>query len=206
MLQNLGWVVSVAEIDQPISISTWGGSMLLPLVTIATFFMGVWVLAIAIESRFRSMRKRKQKSDVLPKSDVSLISLIFFLFAPTHFISPSDSPKFESEFHRSTDWPICSLNSEVLMVTRYLSWLQNSLNWTVVFCGCPCSMRWSIEKRISTGFAIALLVLGAIGGLASPRVSDTGDSDNSAFTINGNQLWQQIRSRGLSFPVTVDWF
>jgi CHASE3 domain sensor protein len=27
-------------------------------------------------------------------------------------------------------------------------------------------MQWSIEKRINTGFAIALLVLGVIGGLA----------------------------------------
>jgi hypothetical protein len=78
--------------------------MLLPLTAIAAVFLGAWVLAVAIEFRLRPRRKRKQKSDILlPKSDVSLISLLLFLFAPTRFTNPSHSLKFGSEFHRGAD-------------------------------------------------------------------------------------------------------
>jgi len=78
--------------------------MLLLVAVIAAVFGGVWVLAVAIEFRVRLMRKRKQKSVIaLPKSHISLISLILFLFTPTHFFTPLHSWKFESEFHRSTD-------------------------------------------------------------------------------------------------------
>lgn len=78
--------------------------MLLPLTAIVTVFVGVWVLAVAIEFMIRPMSKRKQKPDILlPKSDVSLISLVLFLFTPTHFLNPSNSLKFESKFHRNTD-------------------------------------------------------------------------------------------------------
>lgn len=78
--------------------------MLFPLAAIATVFLGVWVLAVAIESRMRSMGKRNQKSNnLLPTSGVSLISLLLFLFTPTHFISSSNSLKFKSELYRSTD-------------------------------------------------------------------------------------------------------
>lgn len=78
--------------------------MLLPLAAIATVFLGIWVLAVVIELKLRSMEKQKQKAKIAPpESGVSLISLLLFLFTPTRFISPSHSLKFESEFHQSTD-------------------------------------------------------------------------------------------------------
>ena len=78
--------------------------MLLSLTAIAAVFVGAWVLAVAIEFRLRPMGKRKQKSGILlPTSDVSLISLLLFLFAPTHFTNPSHSLKFGLEFHRGAD-------------------------------------------------------------------------------------------------------
>ena len=78
--------------------------MLLPLTAIATAFVGVWILTLAIEFKIRPMSKRRQEPAIaLPKSQVSLISLILFLFTPTPFVSPFHSLKLESEFHRSTD-------------------------------------------------------------------------------------------------------
>lgn len=78
--------------------------MLIPLTAIVAVFVGVWFLAVAIEFKIRTMGTRKQKAAIaLPESGVSLISLLLFLFAPTRFINPSDSLKFESEFHRGAD-------------------------------------------------------------------------------------------------------
>ncbi len=78
--------------------------MLLPLAAIATVFLGVWVLAVAIEFRLHPLRKRKQNSAIaLPESGFSLISLILFLFTPTPLIRPSNAWRLESEFHRGTD-------------------------------------------------------------------------------------------------------
>jgi len=78
--------------------------MLLSLAAIAAVFVGVWILAVAIEFKIRPMGKGTQKSEsVLPESSFSLISLLLFLFTPTRVTSPFHSLKFESEFHRSTD-------------------------------------------------------------------------------------------------------
>ncbi len=78
--------------------------MLLAMVAIAAVFLGIWGLAVALESKFHRMGKRKQKPEVaLPESSISLISLLIFLFTPTRLINSSNVLKFESEVHRSTD-------------------------------------------------------------------------------------------------------
>ena len=78
--------------------------MLLPLTAIAAFFLGSWILAIAIEFKIRSLGKREQKTKLtVPESGVSLISLILFLFNPTHLINSFPARKLESESPQSPD-------------------------------------------------------------------------------------------------------
>ena len=78
--------------------------MLLPLTAIAAFFVGSWILAMAIEFKIRSLGKREQKTKLtLPESGVSLISLILFLFTPTRFINSFPARKFEPESPQSPD-------------------------------------------------------------------------------------------------------
>lgn len=76
--------------------------MFLPLVAIAFAFLGIWVFAVAIEFWIRSIGKPKT-AIALPKSDISLVSLLLFLLAPassTDFLHPL---KFEVESDRGED-------------------------------------------------------------------------------------------------------
>jgi hypothetical protein len=76
--------------------------MFLPLVAIAFTFLGVWIFAAAIKSWIRSTGKPKI-AIASPKSGISLISLLMFLFAPasvTDFLHPM---KFEVESERGED-------------------------------------------------------------------------------------------------------
>jgi hypothetical protein len=69
--------------------------MFLPLAAIAFTFFGIWILAVAVEFWIRSIGRAK--SAVLPKSGISLVSLLLFLFAPTKFTHLSNSLRFDAE-------------------------------------------------------------------------------------------------------------
>ncbi len=76
--------------------------MLLPLVAIAVTFFGIWVFAVAIEFWIHSIRKPKT-AIALPKSGISLVSLLLFLFAPANFTNFLCPLKFEVESERGED-------------------------------------------------------------------------------------------------------
>lgn len=78
--------------------------MLLSLAAISAVFLGIWCFAVAIEFKIHLRGKGKQKSEIrLPKSGISLIPLLLFLFAPKHFTDSSNFLRFESDFHRGAD-------------------------------------------------------------------------------------------------------
>lgn len=76
--------------------------MFLPLVAIAFTFLGVWVFAVAIESWIRPIGKPKT-AIASPKSGVSLVSLLLFLFAPTSCLNFLHPLKFEVESEHGED-------------------------------------------------------------------------------------------------------
>lgn len=76
--------------------------MFLPLVAIAFTFLGVWVFAVALESWIRLIGKPKT-AIASPKSGISLVSLLMFLFAPATFINFLHPLKFEVESQHRED-------------------------------------------------------------------------------------------------------
>ncbi len=76
--------------------------MLLPLVAIAFTLLGLWVFAVAIEFWVRPIGNPK-KAIALPKSNISLVSLLLFLFAPASFTDVLHPLMFEVESKRGED-------------------------------------------------------------------------------------------------------
>lgn len=76
--------------------------MLLPLAAIAAVFLGLWVLALGIESGVRSTSRPKSVG-TLPKTGLSLLSLLLFLFAPTRFMESLPLLKSEAKSTQSID-------------------------------------------------------------------------------------------------------
>jgi len=76
--------------------------MFLPLVAIAFAFLGIWVFAVAIEFWIRSTGKSRL-AIALPKSDISLVSLLMFLFTPASFVDFLHPLTFEVESEHGED-------------------------------------------------------------------------------------------------------
>jgi hypothetical protein len=76
--------------------------MLLPFAAIAFIFFGFWVLAVAIEFWFHPMGRPKI-AIALPKSGISLVSLLLFLLAPASFADFLHPLTFEVESKRGED-------------------------------------------------------------------------------------------------------
>lgn len=77
--------------------------MLLPLVAIAFTFFGIWVFIMAIKFWIRPTGKPKT-AIALPKSGISLVSLLLFLFAPASSIDLLYPLTFEVESERGEDY------------------------------------------------------------------------------------------------------
>jgi hypothetical protein len=76
--------------------------MFLPLVAIAFTFLGIWVFAVAIESWIRLIGNPKT-AIASPESDISLVSLLLFLFAPAGFTNFLYPQKLETKSDRGED-------------------------------------------------------------------------------------------------------
>lgn len=76
--------------------------MLLPLAAIAVVFFGIWVLAVAVEFWIRPPAKPRSATE-LPKSNISLGSLLLLLFASTTFIDRLPPWKFEAKSQREAN-------------------------------------------------------------------------------------------------------
>lgn len=76
--------------------------MLLPLVAIGFTFFGIWVFAVAIKFSIRPTGKPKT-AIALPKSGISLVSLLLFLFAPASLPDFLHPLKFEAKSERGED-------------------------------------------------------------------------------------------------------
>ncbi len=78
--------------------------MLSALIEIAAVFLGSWVIAVAIQFKIRPQTRRQPKPEiVIPESEVSLLSLLLFLFAPMRVTRPFSSLKGRSMSHRSPE-------------------------------------------------------------------------------------------------------
>lgn len=78
--------------------------MLFALVEIAAVFLGGWVVAVAIQFKIRPKRRRHPNPEIaVPESEVSLLSLLLFLFAPIRVTRPFPSLNGQSAFRRSPE-------------------------------------------------------------------------------------------------------
>jgi hypothetical protein len=70
--------------------------MLLPLLTLTTVLIGGWVCAAMNLAWIGDARKSAQPS-VFPTSQISLWSLVFFLFFPSNLAPSSPSPSVQPQ-------------------------------------------------------------------------------------------------------------